>query len=141
MTSPAGAVFQHKTAKAFAETALDVVFFCGHYEGFDARLLELIPQLEEISIGDFVLTGGELPALAMLDAIARFIPHVVKEASSVENDSFYNGLLDFPHYTKPAVFEGLAVPDVLLSGHHGAIEAWRTAESLQKTQQVRPDLL
>ncbi|MCE2929793.1 MAG: tRNA (guanosine(37)-N1)-methyltransferase TrmD [Vampirovibrionales bacterium] len=141
MTSPAGAVFQHETAKHFAETVLDFVFFCGHYEGFDARLLELIPQMQEISIGDFVLTGGELPALAMLDAMARFIPNVVKEASSVENDSFYNGLLDFPHYTKPAVYEGIAVPDVLLSGHHGAIDAWRSAESLKKTQLVRPDLL
>ena len=141
MTSPAGAVFKHETAKTFAETALDVVFFCGHYEGFDARLLELIPGIEEVSVGDFVLTGGELPALAMLDAVARFIPQVVKEASSVENDSFYKGLLDFPHYTKPAVFEGLAVPDVLLSGHHGAIEAWRQSEALKKTQQVRPDLL
>jgi tRNA (guanine37-N1)-methyltransferase len=141
MTSPAGAVFQHETAKHFAETALDFVFFCGHYEGFDARLLELIPQMQEISIGDFVLTGGELPALAMLDAMARFIPNVVKEAASVENDSFYNGLLDFPHYTKPAVYEGISVPDVLLSGHHGAIDAWRTAEALKKTKQVRPDLL
>jgi tRNA (guanine37-N1)-methyltransferase len=141
MTSPAGAVFQHKTAKAFAETALDVVFFCGHYEGFDARLLELIPGIEEVSVGDFVLTGGELPALAMLDAVARFIPQVVKEASSVENDSFYNGLLDFPHYTKPAVFEGVAVPAVLLSGNHAAIDAWRQNEALKKTQRVRPDLL
>ena len=141
MTSPAGAVFKHATAKYWAESALDVVFFCGHYEGFDARLLELIPGIEEVSVGDFVLTGGELPALAMLDAVARFIPQVVKEASSVENDSFYKGLLDFPHYTKPAVFEGLAVPAVLLSGNHAAIAAWRQSEALKKTQQVRPDLL
>ena len=141
MTSPAGAVFKHETAKTFAETALDVVFFCGHYEGFDARLLELIPGIEEVSVGDFVLTGGELPALAMLDAVARFIPQVVKEASSVENDSFYNGLLDFPHYTKPAVYEGVAVPAVLLSGNHAAIAAWRQSEALKKTQRVRPDLL
>ena len=141
MTSPAGKVFKHDVAKEWAETTLDVVFFCGHYEGFDARLLELIPQMEEISIGDFVLTGGELPALAMLDAVARFIPRVVKEASSVENDSFYNGLLDFPHYTKPAVYEGFGVPEVLLSGHHGLIDAWRSEQSLMKTRQLRPDLL
>jgi tRNA (guanine37-N1)-methyltransferase len=141
MTSPAGAVFKHATAKHWAESALDFVFFCGHYEGFDARLLELIPGIEEVSVGDFVLTGGELPALAMLDAVARFIPQVVKEASSVENDSFYKGLLDFPHYTKPAVYEGVAVPDVLLSGNHAAIDAWRQNEALKKTQRVRPDLL
>ncbi len=141
MTSPAGQVFKHETALQFAQDTLDFVFFCGHYEGFDARLLELLPAVEEISIGDFVLTGGELPALSMMDAVARFIPKVVKEASSVENDSFYNGLLDFPHYTKPAIFEGLPVPEVLLSGNHQAIEAWRKLESLKKTQTMRPDLM
>ena len=141
MTSPAGRVFKHETALRLAQETLDFVFFCGHYEGFDARLLTLLPEVEEISIGDFVLTGGELPALSIMDAIARFIPHVVKESSSVENDSFYKGLLDFPHYTKPAVFEGVPVPEVLLSGNHQAIDAWRTQEALKKTHTMRPDLL
>ncbi len=141
MTSPTGRVFKHQIAMDMMQDNLDFVFLCGHYEGFDARLLTLIPQIEEISVGDFVLTGGELPALTMLDTMVRLIPHVVKEASSVEQDSFYNGILDCPHYTKPAVFEGLAVPEVLLSGNHQAIAQWRHAQALEKTQTFRPDLL
>jgi len=141
LTSPAGKPFQHAQAKAWSETAQDVVFFCGHYEGFDERIFTLIPEIEDVSIGDFVLTGGELPALSMMDAMARFIPDVVKEADSVMNDSFYYGLLDHPHYTRPAEFEGHKVPDVLLNGDHAKIASWRCEQALIKTRRTRPDML
>jgi tRNA (guanine37-N1)-methyltransferase len=141
MMTPTGKPFTHRMAQAWANEAEAVVFFCGHYEGFDARITELIPELEEVSMGDFVLTGGELPALAMMDATARFIPGVVQDMASVQADSFYNGLLDYPHYTRPAIFEGISVPEVLLSGNHANIAAWRHQQSLEKTRTQRPDLL
>ena len=141
LTSPAGKNFTHELAREWAETTDQLVILCGHYEGFDHRIFELIPALEEVSVGDFVVTGGELPALLMIDAVSRLVDGCVQAKESVENDSFYNGLLDFPHYTKPAVFEGLAVPTVLLSGNHAEIEKWRKAQALERTKAMRPDLL
>lgn len=116
-----------------------LVILCGHYEGIDERVMDFVD--DEISIGDYVLTGGELPAMVLIDCVARMIPGVVKEESSVKNDSFFNGLLDYPHYTRPAVFKGLKVPEVLLSGNHKKIEEWRRKESLERTKKRRPDLL
>jgi tRNA (guanine37-N1)-methyltransferase len=112
---------------------------CGHYEGIDERVMRWIDA--EVSIGDYVLTGGELPAMVLIDVLARFIPGVVKERASVEQDSFYNGLLDYPHYTRPAVFKRMSVPPVLLSGDHARMEAWRTEQAQERTRQRRPDLL
>ena len=141
LTSPTGQQFTHSLAKQWAETTDQLVILCGHYEGFDERIVELIPELEAVSVGDFVVTGGELPALLMIDAVSRLVAGCVQSQESVENDSFYNGLLDFPHYTKPALFEGLAVPPVLLSGNHAEIEKWRKAQALARTKAMRPDLL
>ena len=141
LTSPAGKQFTHNLAMEWAKTADQLVILCGHYEGFDHRIFDLIPEIEEVSVGDFVVTGGELPALVMIDTISRLVEGCVQTKESVENDSFYNGLLDFPHYTKPAVFEGLEVPPVLLSGNHAEIEQWRKAQALARTQALRPDLL
>jgi tRNA (guanine37-N1)-methyltransferase len=140
MTAPAGRVFDHAFAMELAACE-QVVIFCGHYEGFDQRLLDLIPELEPVSIGDFVLTGGELPALVMMDAISRHIPDVVQQSASVQEDSFYSGLLDHPHYTRPAEYKGLLVPSVLLSGNHQAIAHWRQQAALEATQHHRQDLL
>jgi tRNA (guanine37-N1)-methyltransferase len=116
-----------------------LILLCGHYEGVDERVMRWVD--EEISIGDYVLTGGELPAMVLVDAVARLLPGVVKEAGSVERDSFYNGLLDYPHYTRPAEYAGEAVPAVLLSGNHAIIERWRKEEALKRTLAKRPDLL
>ena len=116
-----------------------LVLVCGHYEGVDERVRDLVD--EEISIGDYVLTGGEIPAMVLIDAVARQIPGVVKEEESVKKDSFYAGLLDYPSYTRPEEFEGKRVPEVLLSGHHAEIEKWRRTEALKKTLERRPDLL
>lgn len=140
MTTPAGRKFDHQFALELSQ-AQQVVMLCGHYEGFDERIMQLIPEIEEVSIGDFVLTGGELPALCMMDSITRLLPGAVQKFSSVEADSFYDGLLDYPHYTRPAEYKGLKVPDVLLSGNHAAIAKWRKEQALQKTRQARPDLL
>jgi len=116
-----------------------LTLICGHYEGVDERVSELVD--EEISIGDYVLTGGELPAMVLIDAVARHIPGVVKEKDSVANDSFYDGILDHPSYTKPEEFNGQEVPEVLLSGHHKQINAWRRRKALEKTLFERPELL
>lgn len=140
MTTPAGRKFDHQFALELSQ-AQQVVMLCGHYEGFDERIMQLIPEIEEVSIGDFVLTGGELPALCMMDSITRLLPGAVQKFSSVEADSFYDGLLDYPHYTRPAEYKGLKVPDVLLSGNHAAIAKWRKEQALQKTREARPDLL
>ncbi|HEY9744961.1 MAG TPA: tRNA (guanosine(37)-N1)-methyltransferase TrmD [Oculatellaceae cyanobacterium] len=140
MTSPAGRRFDHAYAVELSQCA-QIVILCGHYEGFDERIKTLIPEIEEVSIGDFVLTGGELPALCILDAVTRLLPGAVQKFSSVEADSFYSGLLDYPHYTRPAEYKGLKVPDVLLSGNHAAIAKWRHEASLRKTRELRPDLL
>lgn len=140
MTSPAGRRLDHAYVKELSECA-QLVILCGHYEGFDERIKSLIPQTEEVSIGDFVLTGGELPALCIIDAVTRLIPGAVQKFSSVEADSFYDGLLDYPHYTRPAEYKGLPVPDVLLSGNHAEIEKWRHQQAREKTRRLRPDLL
>jgi len=141
MTSPQGRRFTHDDAKRLSGYD-HVVVLCGRYEGFDDRVRERVA--EELSIGDYVLTGGELPALVILDAVARFVPGVVGDEQSVAEDSFNRGLLDFPQYTRPAeVASGraLKVPDVLLSGNHGEIRRWRKREALSRTLDRRPDLL
>lgn len=139
--SPAGKPLTHARVKAMAEAPqAGYVLLCGRYEGVDERLLARAVD-EEIAIGDFVVSGGELPALMLIDAIARMLPGALNDATSAQEDSFVQGLLDCPHYTRPEVYEGERVPDVLLSGHHEAIRKWRLAESLKRTLQRRPDLL
>jgi len=137
-TSPQGKRFDQNIANSLAKEK-EITIIAGHYEGLDERVVEEKVDLE-ISIGDFVLTGGELPAMVISDAIIRLLPGVIKK-SSYEQDSFYNGLLDYPHYTRPADYEGIKVPEVLMSGHHKNIEAWRKKESLKRTLLRRPDLL
>jgi len=128
---------QKKTNQLSREKHL--ILMCGRYEGVDERVRDYVD--EEISIGDYVLTGGEIPAMVLIDAVARQIPGVVKEAESVQNDSFANGLLDYPSYTKPEEFEGKRVPKVLLSGNHAEIAKWRNKAALERTKKRRPDLL
>ncbi|MCD7774735.1 MAG: tRNA (guanosine(37)-N1)-methyltransferase TrmD [Clostridiales bacterium] len=137
--SPQGKVLTQQRVKELAEIP-NLALLCGHYEGVDQRVIEKIVD-EEISIGDYVLTGGEIPALALTDAVARMIPGVLANDEAVQNESHYNGLLEYPQYTKPAVWENIAVPDVLLSGHHKNIDAWRKEQSLKRTKERRPDLL
>ena len=117
-----------------------LLLLCGHYEGVDQRVLDLCMD-EEISIGDYVLTGGELPAMVLCDAVARFQPEVLHSADSVVEESFSEGLLEYPHYTRPEEFMGLRVPEVLLSGHHANIARWRREQALRITRERRPDLL
>ncbi|MFW6269399.1 MAG: tRNA (guanosine(37)-N1)-methyltransferase TrmD [Bacillota bacterium] len=117
-----------------------IVLICGHYEGVDERVRKYIAT-EEISIGDFVLTGGEIPAMALVDAVSRMIPSVLGDENSKKNDSFYNGLLDYPQYTRPREFKGMKTPDILLSGNHQKIERWRNKQSLKRTLKRRPDLI
>jgi tRNA (guanine37-N1)-methyltransferase len=139
LMTPQGRRLTQAAAERFSR--LDrIVVICGRYEGVDERVAETLVT-DEISIGDYVLTGGELPALVLVDAVVRLVPGVVGDAGSVEEDSFVRGLLDCPHYTRPAVFRGLAVPDVLLSGHHGEIVRWRRHERVRRTLERRPDLL
>lgn len=140
LTTPAGEPFTHAHAKRWAAEYEQLVFLCGHYEGIDARVLELIPDMITVSVGDFVLTGGELPALCMMDAVSRFVPGVVGKEGSVLEDTFENGLLEHPHYTRPASYRGLDVPEVLLSGNHAAIAEWRLEQSKAITRSVRADL-
>lgn len=135
---PAGKVLTQERIKELAREK-HLILLCGHYEGIDERVRELVN--DEISIGDYVLTGGEIPAMVLVDAVARQVPGVVKEEESVKKDSFYEGLLDHPSYTKPEEFEGKKVPEVLLSGHHAEIERWRRKESLRRTLERRPELL
>lgn len=139
LTSPQGARLTHALVQEFAEED-HLLILCGHYEGIDERVREALAT-DEISIGDYVLTGGELPAMVIVDAVARFVPGVVGETASVEVDSFSEGLLDYPHYTRPAEYRGLPVPSVLLSGDHEAIRRWRQAQRLRRTLDRRPDLL
>jgi tRNA (guanine37-N1)-methyltransferase len=138
LTSPQGTRFTQAEAVRFSR-AEHVVLFCGRYEGVDERVRARID--EEVSIGDYVLSGGELPALVVLDAVARLVPGVVGDDQSVAEDSFSRGLLDFPHYTRPAEVETLKVPDVLLSGNHAEIRRWRKREALSRTLDRRPELL
>jgi tRNA (guanine37-N1)-methyltransferase len=138
LTSPQGTRFTQAVAQRLSGVA-HIVLLCGRYEGFDDRVSERVS--EELSIGDYVLTGGELPALVVLDAVARFVPGVVGDEQSVAADSFSRGLLDFPQYTRPAEIETFRVPDVLLSGNHAEIRRWRKREALSRTLDRRPDLL
>lgn len=135
--TPEGETFTQKKAKDLGEIR-HLALLCGHYEGFDERIFSYVD--ERISLGDFVLTGGEIPAMAVTDAIVRLLPGVLKKGSSTE-ESFNEGLLDYPQYTRPAEYEGQKVPEVLLSGDHGRIEAWRREEALRKTEKFRPDLM
>ncbi len=129
------------TEKARALSREDhLVLLCGHYEGVDQRVLDMCID-EEISIGDYILTGGELAAMVLVDCVSRFIPGVLGSAESPEDESFSEGLLEYPQYTRPAVWEGMSVPDVLLSGHHANIQKWRREQSLLVTQRMRPELL
>ena len=138
--SPHGRPFTQAYAKNLAADTRRLVILCGHYEGVDERVrLALHP--EEISVGDYVLTGGELPALVLIDAAARLVPGVLGDPESIEEESFTDALLEYPHYTRPADVRGIPVPEVLLSGHHEAIRLWRRKESLRSTYQRRPDLL
>lgn len=139
MMCPQGRPFNQQIAKELA-TQERLVFICGHYEGIDERVKERLVT-DEISIGDYVLTGGELPAMVVVDAVARMIPGVLGEMASAEADSFYDGLLEHPHYTKPRNYQGMEVPEVLLSGHHSNIDKWRRRQSLLRTLERRPDLL
>lgn len=139
LTSPQGRPFTQADAVRLSRLAM-VVVLCGRYEGVDERVREQLAT-EEVSIGDYVLTGGELPALVMLDAVARLQPGAVGDEQSVEFDSFTRGLLDYPHYTRPAEYRGFAVPGVLLSGHHAQVQRWRKRQALQRTLERRPELL
>lgn len=139
LTSPQGRRFDQSVANELKEKN-HVVFLCGRYEGFDHRVHEAL-QPDEISIGDFVVSGGELPAMLMADAVGRLVEGVVGNTGSVEEDSFFRGLLDYPHYTRPEELRGMRVPDILLSGHHENIRKWRKEQSLRATLAKRPDLL
>lgn len=139
VTTPQGRVFDQPFAKELAH-AEHLVFLCGHYEAFDERVHDHLVT-DEVSIGDYVLTGGELPALVMTDAIVRLRPGAVGKEASAHEDSFYHGLLDYPHYTRPAEFEGWDVPGVLMGGNHADVETWRRQEALKRTYLRRPDLL
>lgn len=140
--SPQGVPLTHQRVMEFVASASQegLVLLCGRYEGIDERLIERCVD-EEISIGDFVLSGGEIPAMALLDAVVRQLPGVLNDADSAVQDSFVAGLLDCPHFTRPEVYDGLRVPDVLLSGHHEAIRRWRLKQALGRTWQRRPDVL
>lgn len=139
LTTPQGRVFDQKMAIELSQED-HLVFICGHYEGVDERICELLVT-DEVSIGDYVLTGGELPAMVMVDAIVRLLPGVLGKEESPLEDSFYEGLLDYPHYTRPADFHGLKVPDVLMSGNHAEIARWRRKQALYRTWARRPELL
>lgn len=136
--TPQATVFNQDMAREFAKEE-DIVFLCGHYEGIDERVLEEIVT-DYVSIGDYVLTGGELPALVCMDAIARMVPGVLGNEISGETESFDDGLLEYPQYSRPEEWKGKRVPDVLLSGHHANIEKWRHEQSLSRTKERRPDL-
>jgi len=137
--TPQGKVFNQSIAEELSQEG-DLIFLCGHYEGIDERILEEIVT-DHISIGDYVLTGGELPAMVMIDTISRLVPGVLNNDDSVVTESFQDGLLEYPQYTRPEVFHGKKVPEVLLSGHHENIRKWRLEQSVKRTIKRRPDLL
>ena len=136
--SPRGKVFNQALAKDMS-TYEHVVLLCGHYEGIDQRVIDYY-NIQELSIGDYVLTGGELPAMVVIDTVARLIPNVIT-SESLDSESFSNNLLEYDQYTRPAEYKGMRVPDILLSGHHANIEKWRKQNSLDNTRKNRPDLL
>jgi tRNA (guanine37-N1)-methyltransferase len=140
MLSPQGRVFNQEMAEALSEEKRRILFICGRYEGIDERVRESLVD-EEISIGDYVMTGGELAALVIIDSVARLIPGVLGDEESAKEESFTRGILDYPHYTRPPEFMGMKVPDVLLSGNHREISRWRRREAIKRTLQRRPDLL
>lgn len=138
MASPSGQTFNAKIAEELSKEE-HLIFICGHYEGIDERVVEIFKP-QQISIGDYVLTGGELPTMVIIDALCRFVDGVISN-DSLQEESFSNNLLEYPQYTRPSVFRGLSVPDVLLSGNHQEIAAWREEQALKKTKKLRPDLL
>ena len=137
--SPGGCTFKQSLAEEWAKNEMGLIFVCGHYEGFDERIYHWVDL--KISIGDFVLTGGEMPALMIMDAVSRFVPGVLGKLASAEEDSFSSGLLEYPQYTRPVEFEGMEVPEVLRSGHHKLIARWRRKQALKATYLLRPDML
>lgn len=138
LTSASGKPYKQVVAQKLSRLN-HIIIVCGHYEGVDQRFIENQVD-EEISIGDYVLTGGEIPAMVIMDSITRLIPGVLEKPEATLNESFSQGLLEYPHYTRPEVFEGKKVPEVLLSGNHKKISQWRREKSLEKTKKVRPDL-
>ncbi|EMP61719.1 tRNA (guanosine(37)-N1)-methyltransferase TrmD [Streptococcus mutans] len=138
LLDPAGQQFNQSYAEDLAQEG-ELIFICGHYEGYDERIKTLVT--DEISLGDFILTGGELAAMIIIDATVRLIPEVIGKEASHQDDSFSSGLLEYPQYTRPYEYRGMKVPDVLLSGHHENIRLWRLEQSLRKTWERRPDLL
>jgi tRNA (guanine37-N1)-methyltransferase len=139
LTTPRGRTFTQQVARDLAAEP-GLIIICGRYEGVDERVSELYVD-DEISLGDFVITGGELAAMVMVDAVSRFVPGVLGGAGAAENDSFGDGLLEYPQYTRPPDFRGMKVPEALLSGNHAEIERWRRREALRKTWKARPELL
>ena len=137
MLTPDGKTFDQTCAREFAEVE-HLILLCGHYEGFDERIKTIVDV--QLSIGDFILTGGEVPAMAIIDAVTRLLPGAIRE-ESLDSEAFEDGLLDYPSYTKPSEYRGLSVPEVLLSGDHAKIDAWREKMRLEKTKEKRPDLL
>ena len=136
--TPQGSVFDQRMAEELS-TEEDLIFLCGHYEGIDERVLEEVVT-DYVSIGDYVLTGGELPALVMMDCISRLVPGVLNNEESAQTESFDDGLLEYPQYTRPEEWMGKRVPEVLMSGHHANIEKWRLQQSIERTKERRPDL-
>lgn len=136
--TPQGRTFHQKMAQELAREE-DLIFLCGHYEGIDERVLEEIVT-DEISVGDYVLTGGELPAMVMIDAIARLVPGVLHNTDSAVTESFYDGLLEYPQYSRPEIWHDKQVPPILLSGDHARVDAWRLEQSILRTKERRPDL-
>jgi len=137
--TPQGQKYTQAKAKVLSEQD-HLIFLCGHYKGVDERIREYW-NMDEISIGDYVLTGGELPALVIIDSVVRLIPGAISDLDSAKTDSFYQNMLDCPYYTRPEIFRGMAVPEVLLSGHHAEIEKWRAKRALERTSNIRPDLI
>ena len=137
--SPRGKVLTQQKVEQLATWGKDLILLCGHYEGVDERVVELCVD-EEISLGDFVLTGGEIPSIRVVDAVSRYVPGVLGNTTTTQEESFASGLLEYPQYTRPSVFEGLAVPQVLLDGDHQKVADWRLQQSIQITKLRRPDL-
>ncbi|MFC1549310.1 tRNA (guanosine(37)-N1)-methyltransferase TrmD [Nitrospirota bacterium] len=140
MVTPSGRRFDQQMAMDISHESRRLLLICGRYEGVDQRFVDLHVD-EEVSVGDYVLTGGELPALVIIDAVVRLLPGVLGDSGSLEDESFSWGILDYPHYTRPPIWEGLEVPEVLLSGDHARVEAFRRKEALRRTMKFRPDLL
>jgi tRNA (guanine37-N1)-methyltransferase len=138
LTTPSGRCFDQELARELAQEE-DICLVCGHYEGVDQRFIDKYVDLE-LSIGDYVLSGGEYASLVIVDCISRLVPGFMSNSASLDEESFENGLLEYPHYTRPAEFRGQTVPDVLLSGNHGAIRQWRLEQSIDRTRRIRPDL-